>query len=346
VKIRDFAAHAQDSANAQNAANGQKEITGFFLVHQKDLRANRAGDGYLSLVLGDDTGTVDARMWDNLETLPDFSAGDVLKVKGRVQLYRNRLQLSVTQLRAARREEATPGDFLPRSARDPLEMFAELRQIAAGIQQPHLHALLAAVLDDPTVASRLLIAPAAKSMHHAFRGGLLEHVLSLCKMCDLAASHYRQIRRDLLMSGAILHDIGKIRELSYDASFQYTNEGQLVGHLVQGVEMVREKMRIVPEFPPAYRVLIEHLLLSHHGHLEFGSPKEPLFPEALLLHYLDDLDSKMEAMRATLAGTMPDQEWTARCPALDRSLLNLDRFLLRAESDRTSAAPVTGGTRS
>jgi 3'-5' exoribonuclease len=320
VKIRDLAAHAQE------------EITGFFLVHQKDLRSNRTGDGYLSLMLGDETGSVDARMWDNLETLPGFSAGDVIKVKGRVQLYRNRLQLSLTQLRNAREGEATPGDFLPRSVRDPKEMLSELRAIAASVEEPHLHALLAAVLDDPAVSERLLVAPAAKSMHHAFRGGLLEHVLSLCKMCDLAASHYRQIRRDLVITGAVLHDIGKIRELSYATSFQYTNEGQLLGHLVQGVELVREKIRALPAFPAAYRVLVEHLLLSHHGHLEFGSPKEPLFPEALLLHYLDDLDSKMEAMRATLAATQsttPDQEWTARCPALDRPLLNLDRFLRR-----------------
>jgi 3'-5' exoribonuclease len=324
VKIRELAAYAQDAANSQNAA--QKDITGFFLVHQKDLRSNRAGDGYLSLVLGDDTGSVDARMWDNLETLPDFSAGDVVKVKGRVQLYRNRLQLSVTQLRTARAEEATPGDFLPKSTRDPKEMLAELRQIVSSVQQPSLRALLDAVVSDIAIADRLLVAPAAKSMHHAFRGGLLEHVLSLCKMCELAASHYRMIRRDLLMTGAILHDIGKIHELSYDASFQYTNEGQLVGHLVIGVEMVREKMRGLPDFPDSYRVLVEHLLLSHHGQLEFGSPKVPLFPEALLLHYLDDLDSKMEAMRAALAAA-GGQEWTARSPALDRSLLNLDRFL-------------------
>jgi len=254
----------------------------------------------------------------------------VLKVKGRVQLYRNRVQISVTQLRSARSEEATPGDFLPKSARDAKEMFAELRQISAAVEQPHLQVLLAAVLDDPAIADRLLVAPAAKSMHHAFRGGLLEHVLSLCKMCELAASHYPLIRRDLLITGAILHDIGKIHELSYAASFQYTNEGQLIGHLVQGVEMVREKMRGLAGFPDTWRVLVEHLLLSHHGQLEFGSPKEPLFPEALLLHYLDDLDSKMEAMRASLAAA-PEQEWTARCPALDRSLLNLDRFLQRAE---------------
>jgi 3'-5' exoribonuclease len=246
----------------------------------------------------------------------------------------------VTQLRSARADEATPGDFLPKSVRDGKEMLAELRQIAASIQQPNLHALLAAMLDDPAIADRLVVAPAAKSMHHAFRGGLLEHVLSLCHMCDLAAAHYRMIRRDLLMTGAILHDIGKIHELSYAASFQYTNEGQLIGHLIQGVEMVREKMRGLPDFPDTYRVLVEHLLLSHHGQLEFGSPKEPLFPEALLLHYLDDLDSKMEAMRATLAATQstaPDQEWTARCPALDRSLLNLDRFLRLSEQKNPSA---------
>ncbi len=265
-------------------------------------------------------------MWDNLETVPDFSPGSVIKIKGRVQLYRNRVQLSVMQLRIARAEEASPADFLPRSARDPEEMFTELRQIIASIADTHLRGLLETVFGDAAIAAKFKRAPAAKSMHHAFCGGLLEHVLSLCGLCQLAAAHYKTIRRDLLMTGAILHDIGKIEELGYQASFFYTNEGQLIGHLVGGVEIVREKLRGLPGFPEEYRLLVEHMILSHHGHLEFGSPKEPLFPEALMLHYLDDLDSKMEAMRATIAAS-PDQEWTARSPALERSLLNLDYFL-------------------
>jgi len=312
VKIRDLAAHPQE------------EITGFFLVQQKEMRSNKNGEGYLSLVLGDETGAIDARVWDNLETIPDFAAGAVVKVKGRVQAHRGRNQLSVIQLRVAKSDEAKPGDFLPKSARDPEEMFGELRALIASIANPHLRGLLERVFDDPSVAAQFKQAPAAKSMHHAFRGGLLEHVLSLCGMAERAASHYRWIRRDLLLTGAILHDIGKIRELGYESSFFYTNEGQLVGHLVGGLELVREKMG--PGFPEDYRMLVEHMILSHHGHLEFGSPKEPMFPEALLLHYLDDLDSKMEAMRAIIAAT-PDQEWSARSPALDRSLLNLDVFL-------------------
>lgn len=324
MKIRELSAHPQE------------EITGFFLVHQKDIRSNRTGDSYLSLTLGDDSGSVDARVWDNLDTLPDFVAGDVIKVKGRVQLHRNRVQLSVMQLRATQDGEVSPADFLPKSGRDPGPMWSELRNIAAGLSNVHLKALVAAMLDDPAVADGFQRAPAAKSMHHAVRGGLLEHVLSLCKMCEAAAAHYRALypnfRRDLLMTGAILHDIGKINELSYDSTFQYTNEGQLVGHLVGGVEMVREKMRGLPGFPEEYRLLVEHMILSHHGHLEFGSPKEPLFPEAVLLHYLDDLDSKMEGMRATIAAT-PELEWSARCPSLDRSLLNLDRYLQRVEGN-------------
>lgn len=319
MKIRDFAAHPQE------------EITGFFLVHQRDVRSNKNGEGYLSLILGDDTGSIDARVWDNLEVVPDFGAGAVIKVKGRVQAHRGRNQLSVMQIRLACGEEASPGDFLPKSARDPDEMFSELWSIVSCVGNEALRGLLDRVFADPDTVARFKQAPAAKSMHHAFRGGLLEHVLSLCGLAKLAASHYPGIRLDLLLTGAILHDIGKIRELGYDSSFFYTNEGQLIGHIAGGVQMVREKMG--PDFPEDYRVLVEHMILSHHGHLEYGSPKEPLFPEALLLHYLDDLDSKMEAMRACFAAA-PGQEWTARSPALDRSLLNLDVFLDPLKKDQ------------
>src|ERR1017187_1533514 len=194
--------------------------------------------------------------------------------------------------------------------------------IAAAIANPHLHKLVAALLDDQDIARRYRVAPAAKQIHHAYLGGLIEHVLSLCHLSRMAASHYPSIDGDLLVTGAMVHDIGKIYELSYERGFSYSDEGQLLGHMLIAVRMIGEKLRDIPDFPPRLRSLVEHMILSHHGQLEFGSPKTPVFPEAMLLHYLDDLDSKMECMRhlietdRQLAGTFP-----GLTPPLGRVLL-------------------------
>ena len=188
--------------------------------------------------------------------------------------------------------------------------------------------LVAALLDDDEIARRYREAPAAKHIHHAFLGGLIEHVLSLCHLSRMTASRYPMIDGDLLMTGAILHDIGKIYELSYERGFSYSDEGQLLGHMLIAVRMVGEKLRDLPDFPPRLRSLVEHMILSHHGQLEFGSPKTPVFPEAMLLHYLDDMDSKMECMRhlietdRQLAGN-----FTGYSPSLERVLLKKDRYL-------------------
>jgi 3'-5' exoribonuclease len=188
--------------------------------------------------------------------------------------------------------------------------------------------LLEAVLDDLEIAGRYRRTPAANHIHHAFLGGLIEHVLSVCAMAGLAASHYSYIDRDLLLTGVILHDIGKIYELNYERGFSYSNDGQLLGHIQIGVRIVGDKLRGLPGFPPELRSLVEHMILSHHGKLEFGSPKVPQFPEALLLHYLDDMDSKMECMRALLESDRQVEGcFTAYNVALERSVLKRDLFL-------------------
>ena len=196
------------------------------------------------------------------------------------------------------------------------------------IRDRHLKGLLEAVLDDEEIARRYRIAPAAKQIHHAFLGGLLEHVLSVCGLAKSAAAHYPNIDYDLLVTGAILHDIGKIYELNYERGFSYSNEGQLIGHISIAMRMMGDKLRGLPDFPPLLRSLVEHMILSHHGKLEFGSPKVPQFPEALLLHYLDDLDSKMEAMRAQIENDRQVEGcFTSYNPALDRAALKKDRYL-------------------
>jgi len=312
-----------------NEVEPDQLVTTSLLVHSKEVRQKKKGEPYLSLVLGDRTGEIDCKMWDNVaEVMDTFGPDDFVKVKGLAQLYNNRLQFVIHKLRKLEESEVDLADFFPASKRDPDEMFRELEGIVAGIGDPHLKRLLELTFADPEIAARYRRAPAAKYIHHAFLGGLLEHVLSLCAMCRKAAEHYGSIDADLLLTGALLHDIGKIRELSYGRGFSYSTEGQLLGHIVIGLEMIGGKIRQIPDFPARLRTLVEHMIISHHGQLEFGSPKLPLFPEAMLLHYLDDLDSKMECMRAMVAqDRQVASDWTVYSNSLDRVVLKKLKYL-------------------
>jgi 3'-5' exoribonuclease len=267
-------------------------ITGTFLVSYKDVRQKKTGDPYLSLTLSDRTGDLDAKMWDNAaEAMDTFERDSFVRVKGLLQVFQNRPQLTVHKIQPVTDAEVEAADYFPVSKRDRAEMFAELEGWIAGMGNPHLKALLEAIFADQNVALAFRTAPAAKSVHHNWIGGLIEHVLSLCNLAKVAAGHYAGIDFDLLLAGVILHDLGKIHELSYARSFSYTTEGQLLGHIVIGLRMVDEKMASLPDFPPALRDLLLHMIVSHHGQLDFGSPKVPLFPEAMLLHLLDNMDS-------------------------------------------------------
>jgi 3'-5' exoribonuclease len=307
-------------------------ITTSFLVHSKEIRQKKTGELYLSLLLGDRTGEVDAKMWDNVsEVLDSFDRDDFVKVKGLTQIFHNRPQLTIHKVRRMDDSEIDFADYFPSSHHDPEEMWTELRATVAAIGNPHLKALVEALLDDEDVARRFRRAPAAKQIHHAFLGGLLEHVLSLCTLARMVAAHYPNIDYDLLLAGVVLHDIGKIYELNYERGFSYSDDGQLLGHITIALRMVAEKLRGLPDFPPHLRSLVEHMILSHHGQLEFGSPKLPQFPEALLLHYLDDLDSKMECMRALIENDRQvDGCFTTWSTALERAALKKDRFLNEA----------------
>ena len=314
-------------------------FTATFLVHGKDVRQKKSGEPYLSLLLGDRTGEIDAKMWDNVaEVVDTFERDDFVKVKGLLQIFQNRLQMTVHKMARVLDADVDFADFFPASSRDPLEMFAELRALVAGMRNPHLRALLEAFLNDEPLARMYRTAPAAKQVHHAYLGGLIEHVLSICRLCYLTSSHYGNVDYELLLTGAVLHDIGKVAELTYDRSFGYSTEGQLLGHIVIGLRMLHEKLQQVPDFPPKLRVLVEHLIVSHHGELEYGSPKVPLFPEALLLHHLDNLDSKMESMRALAEKDRHIEGcWTGYSPSLERSVLKKPKYL---EDGPTSNAPA------
>jgi 3'-5' exoribonuclease len=308
--------------------------TAVFLVSTKEVRQKRTGEPYLSLVLSDRTGEIDSKMWDNVaEIIETFDRDDFVKVKGLMQLYNNRPQFTIHKLRKVEDSDVDFRDFFPASQHDPGAMWAELRAIVSGIAGDHIRGLLNAFLDDPEIAVRYRVAPAAKSIHHAFRSGLLEHVLSLLKLAKLVGGHYGALQPgsvdvDLLTAGIVLHDIGKIYELSYDRGFSYSPEGQLLGHIAIAIRMIADKLHALPDFPVELRNLIEHMVLSHHGQLEFGSPKIPIFPEALLLHYLDDMDSKMECMRVQIdRDPQAEGYFSAYSPSLGRAALRKTRYL-------------------
>ncbi len=303
-------------------------VTATFLVQHKDIRQKKTGEPYLSLMLGDRTGEIDAKMWDNVEeVMSTFERDDFVRVRGLAQIHLNRLQLTIQKLQKVEEASVDLGDYFPASKRNPEEMFVELRQMLGELKNPHLHALCQAMLDDSEIARLYKIAPAAKSMHHAYLGGLLEHVLSMAHLAKMTAPHY-EADLDLLLTGVLLHDIGKIHELTYDRSFGYSVEGHLVGHMFIGLRLMDEKLRGLPEFPRNLRLLLEHMILSHHGQLEFGSPKQPAFLEALLLHHIDNLDSKMAALRTSLEKDRGiDGFFTGFNAALERQILKKDKFL-------------------
>ena len=311
-----------------NDLQPNETVTDFFLVRTKDVRLKKSGEPYLALNLSDKTGRLDAKMWDDIEGVVNtFEQSDFVKVNGFVQIYRLKPQITIQRLRRADESEIELADYLPHTERNIDEMFSELRAVVEGFGNLHLKALLNAFLDDEEIASRLKVAPAAKTLHHAFVGGLLEHIMSLLNLARLAASNYPFIDVELLQTGVVLHDLGKIYELSYERTFEYTDEGQLLGHISIMLRLVDRKCSALDGFPPKLKTLLEHMILSHHGKYEFGSPKLPSFPEALLLHYLDDMDSKLESMRASAGADQNDRDWTPYNRSLERALLKKERFL-------------------
>ena len=307
-------------------------VASLFLVREKEIRISaRSGKSWLELSLGDSTGSIPAKMWDNFEAIAKtFECDDVVRIRGRVKLYNGSKELTLEQIVPAVEHEYELVDFLPRTKCDVEKLFGELRFAIAGVKNPWLAKLLAAVVEDPEIAPRLKRAPAAMTMHHAYIGGLLEHLVSLIDLAKAISQHYPELDADLLLAGVVLHDIGKTQELRYARRIDYSEAGRLLGHITIGVGIVRDKIKAISDFPPRLAVLVEHLIVSHHGSYEFGSPALPQIPEAVALHFIDDIDSKMAGMRKTLeqAGSgSPADLWTERNPSLRRELLRRDEFL-------------------
>ena len=276
-------------------------IEAVFLVRDKQIGMAKNGKPYLTIKLMDRSGEVEGRIWDRADEIAGwFERDDFVQVAGKASVYLGKMQLVIQELARLDDSAVDLADFLPVAARPAAEMVTDLKARVAGFTDPHLRALLQAFLDDAAFVEAYGRAPAAKAMHHVYLGGLLEHSLAVATLADDICRRYPGLNRDLLVAGALLHDIGKISELRYARSFEYTDVGKLLGHIVIGVEMVEEKLRALPAFPAELAILLKHLLLSHHGQYEYGSPKRPKTLEAVILNFIDDLDSKINGVRTHL----------------------------------------------
>ena len=315
-----------------------KLFDSFFLVLLKQQRSTKSNKPYLNLILGDKTGQLEGRVWapDDPRIARDFERGDIVKARGSASRFDDRLQMKIDQLRKATTSEVDKSDLLPSTTYDVAELWRQLLGFVDSFRNPDLKRLLNTMLNDPALAAAYREAPAAKQLHHAWLGGLLEHVVSLLTLADRIVPSYPLLDRDLLLTGVILHDIGKIRELSWEIGFEYTVEGVLLGHIQIGTALVERAIDNLPNFPPRLKTLVLHMILSHHGKLEFGSPKLPMIPEALALSFIDDLDAKMEAIQGEFDKCLREgkgaDEMTGKVWALDqRQLLNTKRWLGEAK---------------
>ncbi len=310
-----------DKTYISELSEGER-LVGHFLVQSKQLLTTRAGKPYMSMILQDKTGSVSARVWDSaVELYEKFKTNDIIKIDGTVELYNRELQIVVRRLRASEPDEVEPSDFVPHSAHNIDEMFLEICSFIESIENPHLKALLEAFFKDEELVKQFKASSAARNVHHVCVGGLLEHTLSTVRICEYLTTHYETLDADLLITMAILHDIGKVRELDITPSINYTEEGNLLGHIIIGIQMVGEKIETIPDFPPKLRMLVDHMLLSHHGQSDWGSPRPPMFLEAEILHRADDLDVKVDIItRALSEDRDPDSSWTTYQRSLERIL--------------------------
>ncbi len=294
-------------------------VNAVFALAEKRMAHKRDGNPFLTITLADKTGQIKGVVWDNVTQISEAAVtGDFVQITATAGEYRGGLQLVVKSLASVPAENVTPDDFLPTSSRDVDQMFMRLKDVVDTISTPCLAELMTAFWADDLFVQRFKRAPAAKMMHHAYLGGLLEHTLSMVLLADKIAGHYSGIDRDLLIVGAVLHDIGKVRELSCQHRIDYTDEGRLLSHIAIGLEMVENKISRFDDFPAEMSTLIKHMLVSHHGAREFGSPEPPKTLEAVLLNYIDEIDSRLNSIREFMAAEDPQAAWTSYHRLLER----------------------------
>jgi 3'-5' exoribonuclease len=290
-----------------------------FLLAERNLAHKKDGNPFLTVTLADRTGRVKGVVWDQVERIvAAVSEGDFVHVRARAGEYRGSLQLVVKDMARVPAEQVDAGDFLAATTRDVTKMFARLKEMTDQMQTPHLRALFEAFWADDAFVAAYLRAPAAKLMHHAYIGGLLEHTLSMAVLSETIAGHYSGVDRDLLLAGVILHDVGKTRELEYASSIDYSDEGRLLSHIVIGLSMLDEKLKQVPDFPVLQAQLLKHMIVSHHGTRAFGSPEPPKTIEAVLLNYIDEMDSRVNSIREYVAKDPSEGSWTPYHRLLER----------------------------
>jgi len=312
------------------------QVRGQYLVKSKRMGSTKKGDPFLSLSLGDRSGEIEARVWERANSLSAlFSEGDILEVEAAAGSYRGEVQLTLSDLKPVK-EVRDPSLFIEATKQDVTKMMISLRELLRKIESLEIKSLIDRFLSDSSFVHLFKRAPAAKNFHHSTLGGLLEHTLSVCRLALLVAEHYPELNRDLLLAGAFLHDIGKVRELGVATSIDYTDEGRLVGHLSLGVSMVDEKLAAMKDFPEEIALRLKHLILSHHGEYEFGSPKKPAFLEAFALHLIDDLDAKMNGLGRFIEKDRQEGRWTDFNRLFDRYFLK-GRVL--SADDKNEAPP-------
>jgi 3'-5' exoribonuclease len=308
--------------NDISAGDGFSDV---FVLAEKSMAHKRDGNAFLTVVLADNSGRIKGVVWDNVAQIASSAkTGDFVRINAHAGEYRGMLQLVVKSMSAVPAGDVTPEDFLPSSTRDADKMFERLKALTDTIASPGLRSLMDACWSDADLLRRFKRAPAAKKMHHAYLGGLIEHTLSMALLADKVAGHYSGVDRDLLIVGAVLHDMGKIRELTYDVNIDYTDEGRLLSHIAIGLEIVHAKIQSIAEISPEQEALIKHMIVSHHGAREFGSPEVPKTIEAVLLNYVDEIDSRVNGIREFMAADDPDASWTAYHRLLERQFYKGD----------------------
>jgi 3'-5' exoribonuclease len=301
-----------------NIASGES-VGDVFVLAEKSMGHKRDGNPFLNLLLADKSGQIKAVVWDNVPQIAaSANAGDFVKIGATAGEYRGTLQLVVKSMTAVAADAVAPEDFLPASTRNADKMMERLKGLTDSMTSASLRALMNAFWADTDLVRLFKRAPAAKKMHHAYLGGLIEHTLSMALLADKVAGHYSGVDRDMLIAGAVLHDIGKVRELAYEFSIDYTNEGRLLSHIAIGLEMVNAKIESLEDFPAEQAALIKHMIVSHHGAREFGSPEPPKTIEAVLLNYIDEIDSRVNAIREFMAADEQGTSWTSYHRLLER----------------------------
>ena len=296
-------------------------VDDIFVLSEKNLAQKKDGNNFLNISLSDKTGIIKGVVWNNVDQISaKISAGDFAGVKGKVTEYRGSLQLVIKNIEACSADSIDPSDYLPESKFNRDDMFERLLKFTETIETLYLKNLLEAFWNDDEFVFKFKRAPAAKKMHHAYIGGLIEHTLSMARLADKIAEHYQYIGidRDILITGAILHDIGKISEFDYKVKIDYSDEGRLLNHIVIGVQMIEEKLRNIKNFPEEQALLIKHMIVSHHGTRDFGSPEPPKTIEAVLLNYIDEIDSKVNGIREFIDREDPGEKWTSFHRLLER----------------------------